>query len=99
MGAPCPDPDLIKLVGDARRWADDLLKEEALTIKGINEREGLRSGSVSRILPLAWLAPDISKAILEGRQPERLTTKVLRELPDLPLDWDAQRKLLGFAYL
>lgn len=99
MGAPCPDPDLIKLVGDARRWADDLLKEEALTIKGTNEREDLRSGSVSRILPLAWLAPDISKAILEGRQPENLTTKVLRELPDLPLDWDAQRKLLGFAHL
>lgn len=96
--APQPDPDLIALVADARRWACELLDGKSQTIQQITEREGLRSGSVSRILPLAWLAPDITTAILEGRQPVHLTTKSLRNLPELPLDWKNQRWILGFSH-
>ena len=95
--APQQDPDLIALVADARRWASELLEGRASSIQHITEREGLRSGSVSRIIPLAWLAPDISTAILEGRQPPHLTAKTLRALPELPLDWAEQRRVLGFA--
>ena len=95
--APQQDPDLIALVADARRWASELLEGRASSIQQITEREGLRSGSVSRILPLAWLAPDISTAILEGRQPPYLTAKTLRALPELPLDWAEQQRILGFA--
>ncbi|CAN0606268.1 unnamed protein product, partial [Ectocarpus sp. 12 AP-2014] len=97
--APQIDQDLIALVADARRWAGELLDGTATSIQQITEREGLRSGSVSRILPLAWLAPDISTAILEGRQPSHLNTKILRALPELPLDWTEQRRVLGFATL
>ncbi len=97
--APQQDPDLIALVADARRWAGELLDGRASSIQRITNREGLRSGSVSRILPLAWLAPDISTAILEGRQPPHLTAKALRALPELPLDWVEQRRALGFAQL
>jgi hypothetical protein len=95
--APQQDPDLIALIADARRWASELLEGRASSIQQITEREGLRSGSVSRILPLAWLAPDISTAILEGRQPPHLTAKTLRALPELPLDWAEQQRILGFA--
>ena len=95
--APQQDPDLIALVADARRWASELLEGRASSIQQITEREGLRSGSVSRILPLAWLAPDISTAILEGRQPPHLTAKTLRALPELPMDWSEQQRILGFA--
>ena len=95
--APQQDPDLIALVADARRWASESLEGRASSIQHITEREGLRSGSVSRILPLAWLAPDISTAILEGRQPPYLTAKTLRALPELPLDWAEQQRILGFA--
>ena len=95
--APQQDPDLIALVADARRWASELLEGRASSIQQITEREGLRSGSVSRILPLAWLAPDISTAILEGRQPPYLTAKTLRALPELPLDWAEQQRILGFT--
>ena len=95
--APQQDPDLIALVADARRWASELLEGRASSIQHITEREGLRSGSVSRILPLAWLAPDISTAILEGRQPPYLTAKTLRALPELPLDWAEQQRILGFT--
>ena len=89
---------LIALIADARRWAQELRDGKASSVQQITEREGLRSGSVSRILPLAWLAPDISTAILEGRQPQHLSAKVLRSLPELPLDWVAQRQILGFAH-
>ena len=95
--APQQDPDLIALVADAKRWAHELLDGKVSSVKQITEREGLRSGSVSRILPLAWLAPDISTAILQGRQPPHLNAKALRELPELPLDWAEQRRIFGFA--
>ena len=97
--APQPNPDLIALVADARRWVRELLDGKAASIQQITEWEGMRSGSVSRILPLAWLAPDISTAILEGRQPAELTAKTLRDLKDLPLDWAKQREILGFQDL
>ena len=95
--APQQDPDLIALVADTRRLASELLEGRASSIQHITEREGLRSGSVSRILPLVWLAPDISTAILEGRQPPHLTAKTLPALPELPMDWSEQQRILGFA--
>lgn len=96
--APQPDPDLIALIADARRWASELLDGSTPSISTIETREGLRNGSVSRILPLAWLAPDISTAILDGHQPAQLTAKTLRTLPGLPLDWENQRRVLGFTH-
>ncbi|MEQ9057282.1 MAG: hypothetical protein RLO38_21545 [Roseovarius confluentis] len=75
---------------------DDLIEGRAASVAEITEREQLRPGNVSRVLPLAWLAPDIAAAILEGRQPVDLTAKELRDLPDLPLDWPEQRRVLGF---
>ena len=90
------DPELIALIADARRWRDDLLDGRAASIEEITTREGLAKGAVSRILPLAWLAPDIAAAILEGQQPVVVTATRLRALPDLPLGWADQRALLGF---
>ena len=91
-----PDAELIAMVADARRWADELLSGATASVGEIERREGGRKGSVSRILPLAFLAPDIAEAILNGGQPEGLTAGALRRLPDLPLDWTEQRCILGF---
>ena len=44
---------------------------------------------------LAFLAPDIQSAVLDGRQPPSLTLEQLTS-EDLPLDWAAQRSALGF---
>ncbi len=90
------DPDLIALVADAKRWMTELLEGHVASVQEITEREGLRSGAVSRILPLAYLAPDISAAILEGCQPASLSVKHLRDLKSLPLDWSEQHRVLGF---
>ncbi len=49
------------------------------------------------ILCLPWLAPDITDAIVNGRQPPRLTArKLIRLSTHLPINWVDQRKLLGF---
>ncbi|WP_431298811.1 hypothetical protein [Tabrizicola sp. BL-A-41-H6] len=64
------DPELIALIADARCWRDDLFDGRAASIEEITTLEGLAKGAVSRILPLAWLAPDVAAAILEaGSQP------------------------------
>jgi len=49
---------------------------------------------VSKVLSLAYLAPDLTEAILDGRQPPRLVVKHIRAL-DVPLEWNAQRRLFA----
>ena len=92
------DLDLITLVADARRWAGEVLEGKTSTIRQIEEREGLRSGSVSRVLPLAWLAPDITTAILAGRQPLHLNAKTC-VVSEICLWTGKQRQILGFPQL
>ena len=49
------------------------------------------------MLRLAFLAPDIVEAMIEGTQPPDLTAKRLIRREDLPLDWHEQRRRLGFV--
>ena len=48
----------------------------------------------ARALSLAYLAPDLTEAILDGRQPPRLMVKHIRT-NDIPLEWNAQRRLFA----
>jgi len=50
-----------------------------------------------RLARLRFLAPDITLAIFEGRQPVELTARALLRRGELPVDWADQRKVLGFA--
>ena len=45
-----------------------------------------------RLVRLAFLAPDLQRAILSGEQPENLTLAFLME-GDIPLTWTAQRRM------
>lgn len=45
-----------------------------------------------RLVRLAFLAPDLQRAILAGEQPENLTLARFLET-DLPLSWAAQRRM------
>ena len=58
--------------------------------------EGVSAPYVTRIMYSAFLAPDIVEAILAGKQPPGLTLKKLKTCLSLPIDWNEQRKLLGF---
>ena len=54
---------------------------------------------ISRILPLAFLAPNIVESILSGTQPVDLTALHLKRLSNLPSNWSQQRQELGFDQL
>ena len=75
---------LIKLVAQAHCWFDDLKIGKVEQVRDIAEREKVHPADASRILPLAFLAPDIITAILNGEQPVDLTPQTLKRLKDLP---------------
>lgn len=50
-----------------------------------------------RLARLKFLAPDIVTSIIDGRQPPDLTARTLMRTRPLPLCWDEQRALFGFA--
>jgi hypothetical protein len=50
---------------------------------------------VSRLLPLAFLAPDIVERILLGHQPADFSVARLANEFQLPLGWAEQREQLG----
>jgi IS5 family transposase len=53
--------------------------------------------NIYALLRLPWLAPDITAAIVNGRQPPQLNAKKLMRLTaHLPADWAEQQALLGF---
>ncbi len=93
-----PDIELIKLIAKARSWWIELRDGKIESQKDLATREKLDRGDVSRILKLAFLAPDIVRAILAGEQPIDLTANTLmRQASKLPHDWSRQKTLLGFA--
>ncbi len=92
-----PDPGLIKAVAKARVWAHQLMTGEVSNIVEIAERERTSRPHASRLLKLAFLAPDIVQAILEGRQPPELSVKAMTRRLHIPLSWEEQRRALGFA--
>jgi len=52
---------------------------------------------LQRLARLAYLAPDIVAAIIEGRHPLRWNSRKLAKIAALPLPWDEHRRLLGIA--
>jgi DNA invertase Pin-like site-specific DNA recombinase len=92
-----PDPALIKALTRAHEWFESLKNGKAETIAEIARYEKLSRSYVSMLIPLAFLAPDITEAIFAGRQPAGLNLDRLLKLKFLPLEWAAQRKALGVA--
>lgn len=92
-----PNPNLCALIARARMWFEQLASGDVPSVRAIAVRDKVHETEVSRALPLAFLAPDIVTAILDGSQSEEITTKSLRRISDLPLAWNQQRQRLGFS--
>jgi site-specific DNA recombinase len=91
------DPKLVKLIARAHHLSSKLAESSCETLAEIAQAEGLTSSYFTRVLRLAYLAPDITRAILEGRHPRDLTAQKLIAHSRLPLYWPEQRRILGFA--
>jgi site-specific DNA recombinase len=59
---------------------------------------GVGKQYVTRLIRLAFLAPEMVERIVAGRQPPELTAQALRTGRfDIPVGWAAQRRALGFS--
>ena len=92
-----PNPGLIKLIVRAYLFKARLLQSAGGKFAELATRERLNRSYYSRVVRLSYLAPDITRAILEGRQPPGLTAARLIEHSGLPLAWPEQRAALGFT--
>jgi len=92
-----PDSGLVRLLVRANAIRDQLLADQSLTFEDITKSEGVVPSYATRLFRLTILAPDIVSAILSGRHPPELTARRLMDDTRLPLDWNEQRRRLGFA--
>ena len=89
--APQPDDNLVRLLTRAHEWFGRIVRGEASGPGDIAKAEGLCRTYVTRVVCLAFLAPEITRAILEGRQPLELTSKrLISSALKVPLLWSDQ---------
>jgi len=81
---------LIDTLAQAHQWLEQLLSGEVSSLRMIAAAVGKSERYVSKVIRVAFLAPDLVEAVLEGRLPARLTVAELTD--DLPWDWNEQRR-------
>ncbi|WP_439604625.1 recombinase family protein [Shinella sp.] len=89
-----PDPVLVDLIARAHLYLETLMSLPKPSIAAVANHYDVHPADVSRLLPLAFIAPSITEAILTGRQPAELTGRRLARI-ELPMDWAEQRAMLA----
>jgi site-specific DNA recombinase len=84
---------LVQSVVRAQVWMQSLQNETHESIEKLADANRLHPKVVRQALRLAFLSPDVTSAILEGRQPATLSLAQIPKLLSLP--WTAHRRLLG----
>jgi hypothetical protein len=79
------DPKLVKLIARAHHLSNELAESSSERLADLAQAAGLTSSYFTRVLRLAYLAPDITRAIIEGRHPRDLTAQKLLAHSRLPL--------------
>jgi hypothetical protein len=81
----------------ARQFNVTLAEGQGVPFAALAQRKGVSRSYFTRLVRLSYLAPDLTQAILDGRQPRDLTAEKLLEHSRLPLAWHEQRATLGFT--
>lgn len=87
---------LLAALARAHVWRRLIETGQVQSVEQIATRDEIDRKDVRRILRLAFLAPDLQQAIVEGRQPTRLSIRALAGT-DLPCEWSLQREDLSSA--
>ena len=85
---------LVASIARGRRWLDELIAEQTATTDSIAKRERCSVRKVNMTISLAFLAPDLVKAAIDGRLPHGMG---VARLADLPAEWSRQHQMLGLA--
>jgi hypothetical protein len=91
------DPALLRMLLRARELRDKLMQSGEGGLTETAKAEGISRTYLTRMARLAFLSPEITTAILDGRQPVQLTAARLSRLTDFPLAWSEQRQVLGLV--
>ena len=82
----------VEALRNAHRWLDELTRDSVATIESLAAREGKSERSIRMTLSLAFVAPPIVAAAIDGRLPRGFGVK---RLMDLPMAWSAQWTAIG----
>lgn len=88
------DPMLIGMIARAHLYLEALTDGTNASNADIAARFNAHGPDISRILPMAFLSPKITEAILTGQQPNDLSIAKLTRMLDLPIGWKDQHALL-----
>jgi site-specific DNA recombinase len=83
---------LVVSIARGRRWLDQLIADPTANAESIAKREDCTARKVNMTISLAFLAPDLVKAAIDGRLPHGMG---VARLCDLPVEWSRQRQMLG----
>jgi hypothetical protein len=83
---------LVNAIARGRRWLDEIVSGSAPNIEQIATRQKCSVRQVNMTISLAFLAPDLVKAAVEGRLPRGIGVERLR---DAPAEWSRQFEALG----
>ena len=83
---------LVASIARGRRWLNELMTDPQSSTESIAGREGCSVRKINKTISLAFLAPDLVKAAIDGLLPYGLG---VARLCDLPVEWSRQRQMLG----
>ena len=83
---------LVSAIARGRRWLDDVVSGRVTTVAQLCTREKCSVRHVNMTISLAFLAPNLIKAAVEGRLPRGIGIERLR---DPPTEWSRQFEALG----
>jgi site-specific DNA recombinase len=82
---------LVAAIARGRRWLDELTSDATATADRIAHRENCSVRKVNMTISLAFLAPDLVKAAIDGRLPHGFG---VTRLAALPAEWSQQHHML-----
>jgi site-specific DNA recombinase len=85
---------LIASIARGRRWLDEIVAGTVTSVEQIAARDKCSIRQVNTTISLAFLAPDLVKAAVEGRLPRGIGVARLR---DAPAEWSRQYAMLGLS--
>jgi hypothetical protein len=86
------DETLIRNIAKAHAWFEQI--KAGKTFSEIARTDATSKRRIQQMIDLAFLAPDIVRDVIEGKQPLGFTSDwCLRHF--LPCDWNEQRKLIA----
>jgi site-specific DNA recombinase len=83
---------LVSAIAKGRRWLDDVVSGRVTNVTELCGREKCSVRQVNMTISLAFLAPNLVKAAIEGRLPRGIGVERLR---DPPTEWRRQFEALG----